>query len=276
MVVTKIRGGLGNQLFTYAAGRYLALRHRTPLVLDISWYATGPRTFLLEHFHIAGSINASDLSAADDGIGYNQEHWHHYASFENFTGSKFLSGWWQSEKFFAGAADQLRRDLQLRDQLLVESAVCLRGGLMGSDYDYVVAVHCRRGDYVALAEERKFTLLSPEYYKSAMRRFGGRPLFLFFSDDIPWCRKQFDGPSIAFCEETDPLKALAIMSSCDHFIIANSTFSWWGAWLGEKEKTRVYAPPHEIWFGPELVLARGQTADIVPARWCMLDIASAD
>jgi hypothetical protein len=98
-----------------------------------------------------------------------------------------------------------------------------------------------------------------------MKQFSGRPLFLFFTDDIAWCRAVFRGRSVQVCEETDTIRAFALMSSCDHFVIANSTYSWWAAWLGERSGTRVFTPRHDQWFGPVL-LERYRTHDIIPSR----------
>lgn len=269
MIVTKIRGGLGNQLFTYAAGRALALRYNAPLQLDVSWYQHGKRELLLEHFQIAGQLSPDDHSGAADGVGYNQQSWHYYPEFLQYDGSRFLSGWWQSERFFAEAADQLRRDLTFRDTALLPAARAIRRSLLADRYDSLVAVHCRRGDYVGLARKQQFNLLPERYYHQAMKKFTGRPLFYFFSDDPTWCRATFSGPSIDVCTEPDPIRTLALMQVCDHFVIANSTFSWWAAWLAEQPTTRVIAPPHRLWFGPKLA-ARYRTEDILPSRWHQL------
>jgi len=100
----------------------------------------------------------------------------------------------------------------------------------------VVAIHCRRGDYIELAQQSMFKLLSPSYYMDAMSQFPDNALFLLFSDDLEWCRKNICDPRIVYCEVEDTLLSFAIMQLCDHYIIANSSFSWWAAWLGEKKE----------------------------------------
>jgi len=270
VIVAKLRGGLGNQLFIYAAGRSLALKHDVPLIFDTSWYKTGKRKLLLEEFTIAGTLVASDLSGADDGIGYNQEEWGFYEHFFACAGNKFLSGWWQSEKFFLHAAETIRKDLTFRNSLVLRQAQESLGKLRRSDHDSVVALHVRRGDYVAHSQTGRFRLLPASYYQSAMDEFEGNPLYLFFSDDTAWCHEHFQGPSVKICSEDDPLKSFALMSLCDHFVIANSTFSWWGAWLGESKTTRIYTPAHNSWFGP--AKADYRTEDIIPERWRSLPI----
>ncbi len=270
MIVAKLRGGLGNQLFIYAAGRSLALKHGLPLLLETNWYKTGKRTLLLQEFNIEGDLVASNLSNADDGIGYNQEEWGFYEHFFAFAGNRFLSGWWQSEKFFLHATETIRAELTFRNPLMLRQAQESLVKLRGSDHDYVVALHVRRGDYVAHSLNGKFRLLPASYYHSAMNEFEGNPLYLFFSDDGAWCHEQFRGPSVKICSEDDPLKSFALMSICDHFVIANSTFSWWGAWLGEKQFSRIYTPMHNSWFGP--AKADYRTEDIIPDRWRSLPI----
>lgn len=264
MIVTKIRGGLGNQLFAYAAGRSLALANDTDLVLDISWYATGPRPFLLDRFDIAGEVSTQDHSGADDGIGFNQEQWCYYPSFEHVDGDRFLSGRWQSERFFAAHADAIRRDLAFAHPGTTADARRFveeqrdRG-------ESIVAVHCRRGDYVGLAKQGRFRLLAPDYYRSAIATFPAPTRFLVFSDDPAWCHQHLDGPRTTIVDLEDTMLTFAAMQHCDHFVIGNSTFSWWAAWLGERAGTRVLTPPPERWYGPQQ--EPRDMSDVIPARW---------
>jgi Glycosyl transferase family 11 len=274
MIVTKIRGGLGNQFFTYAAGRALSVLHNTDLVLDTSWYESGSRPFLLDKFNIVGEIDPTDRSEASDGIGYNQASWAYYPDFLSYSGFKFLSGWWQSESFFSFAAEQIRKDLQLRNLDADFRALQLRRDLLSGGHDCLVALHCRRGDYVALAESGLFNLVPERYYRSAIKQFSGNPKFLFFSDDVIWCERTFSDLAITFCREEDPIEALALMKVCDHFVIGNSTFSWWGAWRGEKKGSRVFAPKCSDWFGQTLN-ERYLTSDIIPKRWAGISASPA-
>lgn len=256
-------------MFTYAAGRALAAFHSVPLKLDVSWYRTGNRTFLLENFNISAQICPDDMSGASDGIGYNQAQWSYYPGFAEYDNKKFLSGWWQSEKFFNSASALIRKDFSFRDASVCKWALAARKAYLGETYDSLIAVHCRRGDYVKLNQQNQFNLLPISYYRHAMRQFSGCPLFVVFSDDVEWCRATFAQESVEFCHEPDPIKALAMMAVCDHYIIANSTFSWWAAWLGEKDETVVFAPSHDQWFGPVLN-ERYETKDILPERWVQL------
>lgn len=264
MIVTKIRGGLGNQLFAYAAGRSLALTNDSELVLDISWYASGGRPFLLDRFNIEGAVSTRDHSGADDGIGFNQEGWSYDPSFEVVNGDRFLSGRWQSERFFAPHADAIRSDLTLADPSVEIEAQRYVEAKRGAA-DSVVAVHCRRGDYVSLADQGRFRLLGLDYFRSAMALFDERTQFLLFSDDPTWSHQHLGGPTVTVADLEESIMAFTAMRRCDHYIISNSTFSWWAAWLSDRAGTKVLAPPHDRWFGPEL--AKRDTSDVIPARW---------
>ena len=268
MIVTKVRGGLGNQLFTYAAGRCLSVIYNLPLVLDTSWYATGSRELLLNNFNISGEEKKEDQSGCDDGIGFNQKYWNYYPEFLELTNYKFLSGWWQSEQFFKQAEDIIRNELIFIDSMLIKKSHQYFNTYT-KPHVPVVAIHCRRGDYVGLSQQGMFKLLSPLYYMDAMSQFTENTLFLLFSDDLGWCKKFLRDPRIVYCEVEDPLLSFAIMLLCDHYIIANSSFSWWAAWLGEKKNSLIVSPDNTIWFGSKLS-RKYETGDIVPDRWMQI------
>lgn len=271
MIVSKVRGGLGNQLFTYAAGRALSSLHKSSLVLDASWYLGGNRPFLLGHFNIRGDVSFHDHSSADDGVGFNQASWGFYPEFLHYEGYKFLSGWWQSEKFFAFSANYIRAELRPKNPVALERAKGNVASLKADIQRPVVAVHCRRGDYLPLANKGLFNVLSMDYYRRAMSFFDKGSNFIIFSDDAEWCKQHFEGLNIRICSEEDPITALLMMTCCDHYIIANSTFSWWGAWLGEKmPNTKVVAPSPNQWFGP-LNNKDRVVDDIIPNRWKQIE-----
>lgn len=269
MIVSKIRGGLGNQLFEYAAGRCLANMHDTSLLLDASWYKTGKRPFLLEQFRIAADVSWDDHSQADDGVGFNQEHWCFYTGFLKYPGYRFLSGWWQSERFFAPAAKIIRQELAFSNPELQNEARNWHRQFRATLEGPLVAMHVRRQDYIPLSEVGHFSLLDQYYYRTAVAEFPQDSTFLLFSDDLAWCRETMRYPGVAFCEIEDTLLSFAVMQMCDHFIIANSTFSWWAAWLGETPDTTIITPPAEEWFGPHQ-RKNNETGHIIPRRWIQL------
>jgi hypothetical protein len=272
MIVSRIRGGLGNQLFTYAAGRCLAVLHDTSLLLDTSWYCQGPRPFYLRSFNIHAEITKEDQSGAEDGEGgFNQENWNYYPEFLDYSGYKFLSGWWQSERFFEPISSLMRQELTFSDSTVDAEAHQLLRRMQGGRSGLLISVHCRRCDYVGLAAKRQFTLLEPSYYRAAMSRFPSNSTFLLFSDDPNWCRENLNYPRVVLCDIEDTLLSFASMKLCDHHIIANSTFSWWAAWLGEGDESTIIAPQTSDWFGPEFA-SKYVTSDIVPSRWIQLPL----
>ncbi len=137
----------------------------------------------------------------------------------------------------------------------------------------------RRGDYVG---DRCFAdLTAGDYYERAFARFPPETVFLVFSDDIGWCRGRFQGRNVIFLEGQSPIVDLIMMAMCASHIIANSTFSWWGAWLNPRPDKTVIAPG--TWFNGSLanpaisyvagLWPRGyfDTRDLIPAEWTTLD-----
>lgn len=149
-----------------------------------------------------------------------------------------LNGYWQSEKYFLPIADTIRRDFvfpepsQRNKELADEMSKCTS-----------VSIHVRRGDYKGL-----FPLLADEYYSPAMSHFTDRfdnVHFYVFSNDIPWCREHLAAENITFVDWNtgkDSPYDMWLMTQCKHNIIANSSFSWWGAWLNRNEGKEVVAP----------------------------------
>jgi len=269
MIVSKIRGGLGNQLFQYAAGRCLADMHNTSLLLDASWYKTGKRPFMLDQFRIEADVSRDDLSQADDGVGFNQERWCFYTGFLKYPGYRFLSGWWQSERFFLPAAEIIRRDLAFSSPELRNEAQNWHRQFRTALDGPVVALHVRRQDYVSLSAVGHFSLPDQHYYRAAMTEFPSNSTFLLFSDDLAWCRENMSYPGVEFCDIEDTLLSFTVMQMCDHFIIANSTFSWWAAWLGEGSCTRVISPRAQDWFGQNQ-RKNNEMGHMIPSRWVQL------
>ncbi len=181
-----------------------------------------------------------------------------------------LLGFFQSERYFAHCAGAVRR--QFEPARGADRHLRRRYG--ERRVRRACAIHVRRGDYVG---HRRFAeLAAGDYYERAMALMGPRAAFLVFSDDIAWCRDRFRGPRFVFVDEGDNIEQLFLMTRCDSHIIANSTFSWWGAWLSGR--TRIIAP--KLWFAgeyadpaqPFAATPRGyrgfhDTIDLIPARW---------
>jgi hypothetical protein len=161
-----------------------------------------------------------------------------------------LSGYFQSEKYFKKYREEILNIFTFKERYEEESRNFILEKIHPvSSGRNIVSLHVRRGDYTLYPNHHP--VCSDEYYQSAIRRFDLRnSIFLVFSDDIEWCKKKFEGDNFIFSDTNNPYVDLAIMSMCDHHIIANSSFSWWGAWLNKSEDKRVIAPSR--WLGPAI------------------------
>ncbi len=174
----------------------------------------------------------------------------------------YLDGYWQSERYFAEIAATIRGDFQFRpltgrQNLELQTTIAARP---------CVAVHIRRGDYVGHAGLGG--VCTPAYYARALAVLershpGCTPII--FSDDMPYCRALFAGQGVVYSgwnSGEDSWMDMALMAQCPHHIIANSTFSWWGAWLGRTREGRVIGPRN--WFSDAVCL---NNYDIYPDNW---------
>lgn len=272
MIVTRIEGGLGNQMFQYAFGLYLAKKQQSQLALDLSSYNTGPQHgYTLNRFRISAAPLNHEASqripkryrnAASDWwpdwlrsnvlrrvkerpFGFDEK-------YLNASDNSYLVGYWQSEKYFPGMRDQLLKEFTLAVELSDASQrVIDRMRSVPS-----ISLHVRRGDYLTNSETaRIYEQLSLEYYQSGLKRFMAahdRAQAFVFSNDILWCREhlRLDLPT-CFVEHTSRDAAhedLVMMSQAACNVIANSTFSWWAAYLNNRDDRTAFAPAR--WFRP--------------------------
>lgn len=160
-----------------------------------------------------------------------------------------LHGHFQSERFFVTQAPLIHQLLAPRTRLPRQKGVC--------------SVHVRRGDYLNLINHHP--VLGRDYYEAALEAVGGGPA-LVFSDDPEWCRGVFLGDRFQVAPPADDWLHLAQMIACEHHVIANSSFSWWGAWLDPTPGV-VVAPSAARWFGP--ALSHLDVSDLIPSRWLL-------
>lgn len=286
MVVTQLLGGLGNQLFQYAMGRAVAIRHGTVLKLDKSKFdGYRLRSFALDHF----SIEATELTSAeyrDLGLPERRTRIGRLMSrllasssipmilergfaFDptalDAPGRCYLQGYWQSPKYFASIEPTIRREFSFRDALTGSSLDAANE----ISQSLAVSVHVRRGDYVSNPTTSQYHgICGPEYYLAAEARLreqlGELTLFLF-SDDPDWAQHNLGFRSrTVILRHNGPERDyddLHLMTLCQHHIIANSTFSWWGAWLCRNSAKRVIAPKQ--WFRE----AASSADDLIPDEW---------
>jgi len=278
MIIIKLQGGLGNQMFQYAIGRFLAEKNKTELKLDLSFYneqqIEPQRKYSLEYFNIIENITGGkDLKKIKKGIKklvyliykvflaetfvYTKENFFHFDSnILKIKGDVYLDGYWQSEKYFQSIEEIIHKEFTLKNKLQKEDLI---NKINNSNS---VSIHIRRDDYT---NKKNYYVLTIEYYKEAIKiiKEKNQNIHLFvFSDDINWVKNNLKTEfPITFIDGNKDYEDLILMSMCKHNIIANSSFSWWGAWLNQNPHKIVIAP--KKWFNkPEI-----NTKDLIPESW---------
>ena len=280
MIISRLHGRLGNQMFQYAAARSLAARLDLPVGLDAREALARGEGFLTRVFDLPlttpeplpPSRREKPLAYAlwryagrkpylrrEQGLGDN-------AAVETWGDQSYLHGYWQSEKYFSAIADTIRTDFAFPEYSSTENAdMAQRIGETLS-----IALHVRRGDYVALDAH---VLCDQAYYDAALARISNNlskdPTVFVFSDDPEWARENlplsFEKVVIDFNGPDRDFEDMRLMSLCQHNIIANSSFSWWAAWLNAHSDKIVAGPAN--WFGdPKL-----QNPDILPSGWLRIE-----
>jgi len=286
MIIVKLIGGLGNQMFQYALGRQLAEKHHGELLLDISAFENHYKLhrYSLNHFNIDEKIvsqadldkfKPSGLNKITDKLfgktdkyqTIKELHFHFDPKILDLPDDIYLDGYWQSERYFKSIETIIRKNFTLK-QGNTELDQNSLGSIGGTES---VSLHIRRADYVTNQKTLNVHgVCSPEYYYSAIEQIqaGRQNLRLFvFSDDIKWAKTnlKFDLPATYIDHGPEKnYEDLILMSRCKHNIIANSSFSWWAAWLNQNPDKIVIAPKN--WFLDET----RNTKDLLPEKWIKL------
>jgi len=259
MIVSKIQGGLANQIFQWAYGYCLSKKYNQKYYLDVSFFLGGckgctPRTFDLPYFKNI-DINLFDGQVIKDFFSEkvfqitDPNRYEPSLPVDPVNFNILLDGFWQSELYFIDYRDDILNLLEFEDNPKFKSF----------DFTNSCSLHIRRTDY--LNAPKFHTNLDLSYYDKCLEDLNHNGPIYVFSDDINWCRNTLKYPHIHFVEGNSNTEDLKLMSLCEHNIIANSSFSWWAAWLNKNPEKKVFAPYH--WFGPE---GPGY-GDIVPNSW---------
>ena len=172
-----------------------------------------------------------------------------------------LIGYYQTEKYFKEIRESILGYFSFRPEIVNSASLywkdLIENFLSGS---ICVSIHVRRGDYTLYPNHHP--PCSKDYYDRAISLFAPETKFLVFSDDIEWCRENFDSPQFHVVDSGSPYVDLKLITMCDHHINANSSFSWWGSWLNPKENKRVICPKN--WFGPAI---NKDTRDVYCEGW---------
>lgn len=282
MIIARLLGGLGNQMFQYAAAYSVAQKNKTIAAVDNDWFVSKNSTvwhmnYELDCFSISAaqitpnqySITESKpnllsiLQGSKEYTEYREKSMRYDPEVFNLGKDVVLDGYWQSEKYFkqvrSGILNEFSFTTKLQGKNLETKKLITKSNS--------VSLHVRRGDYANHAETNAFHgLMGLDYYRAAIESIAKRidtAHFFVFSDEPEWCEKnlKIDYPHTFVTGNKKGCYDMQLMSLCNHHILANSSFSWWGAWLNTNPKKIVVAPKR--WFNN----ASMDAADLVPEIW---------
>ena len=238
-VSTRLMGGLGNMMFQIATSYSISLRDKKEMMCDIRdmQIPHKPYTFYTNNIfrNIKFSNDLINLSHLGEG-GF------HYTPIPKIEGNVKLIGHFQSEKYFIEHKNEILKLFEI-DDITKNYLLEKYGEILNQD---TCSIHVRRGDYLGLQNHHPIQPI--EYYQKAINIIGKENHFLIFSDDIKWCEENFSFlKNKTFVSDNLDYEDLYLMSMCNNNILANSTFSWWGAWLNKNKNKQVIIPSK--WFG---------------------------
>lgn len=293
MIIVHITGGVGNQMFQYALGYSLSQTLSYKLKLDISEfddYDLHLRNYELGLFDIevdvatmyevqrlkekkknilAAIFRKLKINIIPIATGYYQEpHYHFDENIFNIQGDTYIQGYWQSEKYFKEYRDDVLKQFTLKKEIHTKT----KEYLQKINKTEAISLHVRRGDYVSSEHSSKIHgTCSLDYYKNAIihiEKSTKNPHFFIFSDDLDWAKANLtfiDNKTFVELDKNIPdQEEMYLMSKCQHNIIANSSFSWWGAWLNQNADKIVIAPKQ--WFLDSSMNIK----DLIPDDWVCL------
>ncbi|MCB0506795.1 MAG: alpha-1,2-fucosyltransferase [Chitinophagales bacterium] len=289
MIVVRLMGGLGNQLFQYAAARHLAYLNNSELFVDTTFLEeqienTTLRPYGLNAFNVSSTIAdekilknfrgpsfSFDARMATKILSYgnlNKYKFDDYGFDEELLkqrGNYYIRGYFQSHKYFMAIEQIIRKELEIKQAFLPKDLDLINQ----IQNEHSVSIHIRRGDYIRnLASMEAHGLCSKDYYVKSIKHIketlGEHLHFFIFTDDAAWVKKEMQWDiNSTLIEKKSTIEDFYYMQSCKHNIIANSTFSWWAAWLNKNEHKIVIMPKH--WSNNVL----SESADLVPKNWIL-------
>ena len=288
MFVFQFMGGLGNQMFQYAAARALSIRRGIPFKIDFD----DPYKFVKRELNLAAfnlevnAVSKRELNKCKPKRRFEKRLWmllgknpsnRLYREKTDYTydpdffscpDGAYISGFWQTEKYFLSIEEIIRSDFKFKippsgknEEWLKMICSCT-----------AVSIHVRRGDVIAVAKTNKlYGTITMDYYQNAINSMVesfNDSIFFFFSDDIDWVKENikttFPSHYIDANDDAHNYEDLRLMSSCKHHIIANSSFSWWGAWLNPDQQKKIIGPAR--WMSSMDIA----DTDHIPASWILL------
>jgi hypothetical protein len=287
MIIVKLIGGLGNQMFQYAIAYHLAKLSGTKLKMDIAGFEKYKLhkvaihhlntdfehsairkkhiNLLISEYGMRGWLKKAGILKPKIKIIKDKERGFQPELITQYDEDVYLEGFWQSEKYFRNVEDEIRERLKVITPPSIPNQQLI-SKIKSTD---AVSVHIRRADYVTNAATLSFHgMCTMDYYLQAadiIKSKISQPVFFIFSDDIEWAKENINFNTEQYFADINNADTnyedLRLMYSCSHHIIANSSFSWWGAWLNPSQKKTVIAP--QKWYNnPEF-----NNDDTVPGTW---------
>lgn len=292
MIISRIYGGLGNQMFQYAAGYSLARKLTVSHFIDLRYFSQdSTRKYELGNFILNPKTVPKLLVLLSDWPEitkmrllfpknkrgffeklrfiptYKEMEFGYEPDFFKLPKNISLEGYFQSYQYFIGD-NEIRNLFKFDKEKISKKTQQIANKIRATES---VSVHVRRTDYVNMHNKGYFAKLTPQYYSKAMKKFNlSKTHFYIFSDDVEWVKTNLVLPKNAHIITGDinkPAEDLYLMSQAKHHIIANSSFSWWGAWLGYHSNQRVLAPSK--WFGSNKQIL---LENLYPNHWQLLEV----
>lgn len=239
IISTSLMGGLGNMMFQISTAYSISLRDNKSVMCDIRNMSVPHKPYSEYTSNIFRKVKFTNY--IENLTNFNEEGFH-YSDIPKTQGNVKLVGYFQSEKYFINYRNEILELFEI-DEITKKILVQKYGNLSDKK---TCSIHVRRGDYTRLTDYHPTQ--SIDYYKTAVKILGEDNYYLIFSDDLLWCQENFDFiPNKIFVSDNLDYQDLYLMSMCKDNIIANSTFSWWGAWLNKNNEKKVFIPKR--WFG---------------------------
>tara|TARA_E500000178_G_scaffold337932_1_gene377730 strand:+ start:2380 stop:3234 length:855 start_codon:yes stop_codon:yes gene_type:complete len=279
----KLTGGLGNQMFQFAAGYALSKKKNVKLSLDLKYINKrklfngfelekvfniySKVTFLNNQLNINYLNFKNILNIFDKSFYYYKEpHFHYSNNIFDLPKHSFLDGYWQSELYFKDYAKEIREIFTFSNNLNKENNLMIDE----INHSNSISIHIRRGDFLLKRNNNHYTNLKDYYFKaiSESDKLFVNPKYFIFTDDPLWVKENFNLNNpynvVDFNHGNNSFIDMYLMSLCKSNIIANSSFSWWGAWLNNRNDKIIYAPKN--WFNDKSI----STKDLIPEQWIIL------
>jgi hypothetical protein len=293
MVITKLMGGLGNQMFQFAAGKTLATRLNTSFFLDLDFLLDRTprpnfvyRDYDLTIFKLKATRASADQvkpflyvpenrvdryykklkNAINPHYYYKEPHFHFDEKFRTLSGNVYMEGYWQSPLYFEAISEVIRNDFSFSSPI-GEQSESVHEQISKS---HSVCVNVRRADFLTTSFHG---VCDMKYFKPAIDLMASRVRdahFFVFSDDPAWCLENFHFPyPFTFVGHEHAgskfSSYLQLMAACKHYIIPNSSFAWWAVWLNQSKDKLVIAP--KVWF----TNLQWNPKDLIPADWIRIE-----